>query len=65
MKNILVIGAGRSTSVLIQYLLTHSQEFDWKITVADQNKEHAVNRIAGHAFSRGGGCRHRPFKGTG
>ena len=36
MKNILVIGAGRTSSSLINYLLKKSKEFDWAITVADQ-----------------------------
>lgn len=35
MKNILVIGAGRSASSLIKYLLEHSQEENWQVTVGD------------------------------
>ena len=35
MQRILVVGAGRSASTLIQYLLDFSEENDWLITVAD------------------------------
>src|SRR5262245_43119613 len=35
MKNIFVIGAGRSASSLIKYLLDHSTREDWKVTVGD------------------------------
>ncbi len=35
MKNILVIGAGRSASSLIKYLLDNSIKENWKITVGD------------------------------
>jgi saccharopine dehydrogenase-like NADP-dependent oxidoreductase len=39
MKKILVIGAGRSTSSLIQYLLFNAENENWFITIADQSKE--------------------------
>lgn len=48
MKNILVIGAGRSASTLISYLLSESENEHWKITVADQSKELAEEKIGGH-----------------
>ena len=35
MKNILVIGAGRTSSSLINYLFDKSAEFGWLITIAD------------------------------
>lgn len=35
MKRILILGAGRSSSSLIGYLIRHSQKEDWEITVAD------------------------------
>ena len=35
MKNILLIGAGRSASTLIKYLLDNSSKESWKVTVAD------------------------------
>ncbi len=37
MKNILVIGAGRSSSSLIRYLVEHSKENSWQLSIADQN----------------------------
>ena len=49
MTNILVIGAGRSATSLIDYLLKNSGEFDWKITVADVDKKLAEEKTANHA----------------
>jgi saccharopine dehydrogenase-like NADP-dependent oxidoreductase len=46
-KKILVIGAGLSTPVLIDYLLENAASNSWIITVADQDKELAEKRIAG------------------
>ncbi len=37
MKNILVIGAGRSAVSLIDYLLDNAEKENWKITVAEAN----------------------------
>ncbi len=48
MKNILVIGAGRTSSSLINYLLKKSKELDWAITVADQSLEFAEQKVANH-----------------
>lgn len=49
MQRILVIGAGKSTSVLIEYLLGQADPLDWRITVADRDLELANERVAGHA----------------
>lgn len=49
MKQILVIGAGKSTGVLIDYLLREGETLDWKVTVADRDPELARERVAGHA----------------
>ena len=38
MNKILIIGAGRSSSSLIDYLLMHAKDCQWKITIADANK---------------------------
>lgn len=46
MKNILVIGAGLSSSYLIKYLLEQANIFNWQITIADSNLEAAENKIA-------------------
>lgn len=39
MKNIVLFGAGKSASVLIDYLLAQSTENNWKVIVADANKK--------------------------
>lgn len=36
MKEILILGAGRSTSVLIQYLEENAQHYNWRISVGDR-----------------------------
>jgi saccharopine dehydrogenase-like NADP-dependent oxidoreductase len=48
MKNILVIGAGRSASSLIRYLLEHSSAESWKVTVGDVSEELARQKTAKH-----------------
>lgn len=48
MKDILVIGAGLSASTLINYLLDHSQQFNWKVRLADKDIETARKKIANH-----------------
>ena len=35
MKTILIIGAGRSTTSLINYLLAHAEEENWQLIIAD------------------------------
>ena len=45
MKKILVIGAGRSAVVLIDYLLDHATQENWHITLADADLAHAKNMI--------------------
>lgn len=47
MVKILVIGAGRSTSSLISYLLKNSGNYNWQITVADSNIELAQDKVKG------------------
>jgi hypothetical protein len=39
MRTLLVLGAGRSTQSLIDYLLAHASDEDWMLTLADQNLE--------------------------
>ena len=48
MKNILVIGAGRSSLVLIKYLLDNSVENCWHVTVADFSINLAVDAVKSH-----------------
>jgi saccharopine dehydrogenase (NADP+, L-glutamate forming) len=48
MKNILVIGAGLSSSYLIKYLLEQATTYNWQITLVDSNIEAAQSKIANH-----------------
>ncbi len=52
MKNILVVGAGRSASSLIQYLLLQSESRKWKVTVADVSLTLAEQKTKKHPASR-------------
>ena len=47
-KNILVIGAGRSSSSLIKYLLNHSETENWNIKVGDMELDIAEEKVANH-----------------
>lgn len=53
-KKILVIGAGRSSSSLIKYLLDNAESQDWQVRIGDMNLELAEERVGGnshgHAF---------------
>ncbi|HEX4887563.1 MAG TPA: saccharopine dehydrogenase C-terminal domain-containing protein [Luteibaculaceae bacterium] len=51
MKRILVIGAGRSASSLIKYLLENAPQFDWWVTVGDMDLTLAQSKVMG--FERG------------
>ncbi|MDR9373326.1 MAG: saccharopine dehydrogenase C-terminal domain-containing protein [Schleiferiaceae bacterium] len=51
MKNILVLGAGRSTPSLIKYLQTHAVAEDWHLTIADQNYAWAAEKAGAHERS--------------
>ncbi len=48
MRNILIIGAGRSSSSLIGYLLDKSDDENLHITIGDRNITHASAIINGH-----------------
>ncbi len=48
MKIILVIGAGRSSSSLIQYLLDHSTAEKWQVRVGDVDEKNAALRVGSH-----------------
>jgi saccharopine dehydrogenase (NADP+, L-glutamate forming) len=45
MKRILILGAGRSSSSLISYLLEHARIFQWHITVGDLSIDNAREKI--------------------
>ncbi len=46
MKRILIIGAGRSSSVLIHYLEENSNKYGWEITVGDSDQQQAKAKVA-------------------
>ncbi|MBI3509126.1 MAG: saccharopine dehydrogenase NADP-binding domain-containing protein [Bacteroidetes bacterium] len=54
MKTILIIGAGRSSSSLIHYLLTEGKKINWKIRVGDADEQAAFAKVKsfknGHGF---------------
>ncbi len=52
MKNILVIGAGRTATFLIKYLLEHSQEENWLVTLGDISLQAAEQKIKNHPRGR-------------
>jgi len=47
MRSILILGAGRSASSLIQYLIDHARDQVWRITVADKDAAHAQKLTGG------------------
>ncbi|MBX3242708.1 MAG: saccharopine dehydrogenase NADP-binding domain-containing protein [Chitinophagaceae bacterium] len=44
MKTILLFGAGKSATCLIDYLISHAPENDWQVVVADNNLELAKSK---------------------
>jgi saccharopine dehydrogenase-like NADP-dependent oxidoreductase len=48
LKNILLLGAGRSASSLIDYLLRHAPTENWQLTVADVQPAHLAPVLAAH-----------------
>jgi len=49
MSNILIIGAGRSSSSLITYFLSHAKHYNWHITIADANKIAVDSKISAYS----------------
>jgi saccharopine dehydrogenase-like NADP-dependent oxidoreductase len=47
MKQVLVLGAGRSATSLINYLLDHAEAENWSITVADHDEAMAKRKVDG------------------
>lgn len=47
-KNILIIGAGRSSSSLIKYLLDESVKNNWQVTVGDMSLKTAQQKVNNH-----------------
>ena len=48
MKNILVIGAGKSSSTLIKYLIENSETEQWNIIVVDRILSQVIEKTQGH-----------------
>ncbi|GER60364.1 saccharopine dehydrogenase family protein [Patiriisocius marinus] len=53
MRNILIIGAGRSATSLIKYLLDKSEKEDLFLTIGDLNIQNAQKFTSGHPNGRG------------
>lgn len=52
MKNVLVIGAGRSASSLIKYLLDNAAKEQWNITVGDVSLELVKKKVKNYSHAR-------------
>lgn len=52
MKSILIIGAGRSATALIKYILGEAQQNNFLVTVADADIELARQKVNDHAHGR-------------
>lgn len=52
MNNILIIGAGRSATVLIKYVLDKAKLYNWNVTVADSNPQLAEQKVNNHPNGR-------------
>ena len=52
MKNLLIIGAGRSATVLINYILEQARQHNFFVTVADADLELAKKKIHDHPNGR-------------
>src|ERR1700749_414820 len=47
MKKILLFGAGKSATVLIDYLLENAEKENWQLTVVDEDLQLATTKIGG------------------
>lgn len=52
MKQVLLFGAGKSATILIEYLLTNGRENGWELVLADANIELAQSKIGDSPFGR-------------
>lgn len=52
MRTLLLLGAGRSATALINYLLEHAEEENWQLVVADLSEELAARKTKGHPRAR-------------
>ncbi|MES2431327.1 MAG: saccharopine dehydrogenase C-terminal domain-containing protein [Bacteroidota bacterium] len=51
MKTVLLFGAGKSATVLIDYLLEESKNNKWKFIIADANKEQILSKTNNSTFA--------------
>jgi saccharopine dehydrogenase (NADP+, L-glutamate forming) len=52
MNNILIIGAGRSATALINYILDNAAKYHWAVTVADADFELAQKKVGDRPFGK-------------
>src|SRR5688572_15270536 len=52
MKQILLFGAGKSATVLIDYLISHAKNELWHLVVADANLQLATDKIKGSPYAK-------------
>lgn len=52
MKQVLLLGAGKSATVLIEYLLQNAKNENWEITVVDAYLSNAKKKIGDSAFGK-------------
>ena len=52
MKTILLFGAGKSATVLIDYLIDNAAAEKWAIVVVDADLQLAKSKIAGSAYAK-------------
>ena len=52
MNSILIIGAGRSSSALINYVLKKAEKYNWSVVVADTDINLANQKIGNHPNGR-------------
>ena len=52
MRKILIIGAGRSASSLIRYLLTNAEDQQWEVTIGDLDIELAKSKANGNGNAK-------------
>ena len=48
MNSILILGAGRSATALIRYVLEQAKVHNWRVTVADADQALAAEKVANH-----------------
>lgn len=52
MNNILVIGAGRSATALINYVLDQAKKYNWNVTISDNDLDAAKEKVNNHPNGR-------------